>query len=45
MCYELEELRKASEMALKSLEEGSNTTEAIAALRWALYEEDENETK
>ena len=43
MCYELEELRKASQMALKSLEEGSNTTKAIAALRWALYEEDEND--
>ena len=45
MCYELEELRKASEMALKSLEEGPNTAEAIAALRWALYEKDENETE
>jgi hypothetical protein len=40
MCYELEELRKASSMALKSLEEAA---ESIAALRWALYEEDEND--
>jgi hypothetical protein len=43
MCYELDELRTASEMALKSLEEGSNTAEAITALRWALDEEDEND--
>lgn len=43
MCYELDELRKASQMALKSLEEGSNTAEAITALRWAIYEEDEND--
>jgi hypothetical protein len=56
MCYELEELRKASSMALKSLEEAAqcpvwpNTlktaakvSESIAALRWALYEEDEND--
>ena len=56
MCYELDELRKASTLALQSLEEAvqcpvwpntlktaAKVSESIAALRWALYEEDENE--